>query len=175
MPCREADVVVQPGAGVEHRVGVREWFTHAHEHHIRDPLRRRVLRPQNLLHDLAGREVTLEAGLPRCAERATHRAARLGGDADRRALRVPHEHGLDLRSVVGAPQPFRRGVVVGELHRVDGERERQLLGEPGDEILGHVRQRLERAPLFVQALIKLARPVGGLAERGKQRFDLGPA
>ena len=40
---RDADVVVQPGARVEHGVEVGERFAHAHEHDVRHALRRRVL------------------------------------------------------------------------------------------------------------------------------------
>ena len=53
----------------------------------------------DLLDDLAGVEVTFEAGLAGRAERAAHRAAGLRRDAHGGSVPVSHEHGLDLRAV----------------------------------------------------------------------------
>ena len=85
----------------------------------------------DLLDDLAGVEVALEAGLAGRAERAAHRAAGLRRHAHRRARRVAHEHGLDLRAV--ARHAHSHFVVISSCAVALGdriERERQRLGEP---------------------------------------------
>ena len=92
---------------------------------------RGVLRAHDLLDDLARVEVALEAGLPGRAERATHRAAGLRRDAHGRAFRAEHQHGLDLRAVVRAPQPLARRAVGARLLVTGVERERERVGEVG--------------------------------------------
>ena len=74
-----------------------------------------------------------------------------------------------------APQPLRGRVFVGQLHRVDGERERQLVGQPAQQRLGQIGELFEWAPLHVQALEQLPGPVLGLAEVSHGCFELGQA
>jgi hypothetical protein len=70
--------------------------------------------PGHLLDDLAGGQVALETALPGGAEAARHRASGLRADADGRTVVVVHQHGLDVRAVVQAPEPLDRLAVVAD-------------------------------------------------------------
>ena len=70
-------------------------------------------RPHDLRRDLAGRQVVPQAHLPGRAERATHRAPRLRGHADRDAVAVAHEHGLDRVLAAKAQQRLARRASIG--------------------------------------------------------------
>ena len=106
--------------GRHDRLVVGERLPHAHEDDVRQPHRiaaedavtRRPRGKANLLDDLGGRQVPREAHLPRRAERAGHPATGLARDAQRRALRVLHEHRLDLDPVVQGPQRLDRRALV---------------------------------------------------------------
>ena len=63
-----------------------------------------------LLDDLAGREVAAEAHRAGRAERARERAARLRRQADGAAVAVPHRDGLDRVAVGGAQAQLDRAV-----------------------------------------------------------------
>ena len=54
---------------------------------------------QTLGDNLAGGEVSLEPGEPAGAEDAAHRAADLGGDAERHRRRIGDEHRLELQAI----------------------------------------------------------------------------
>ena len=56
-------------------------------------------KPQHLLDDFAGREITLDAAQPARAEHAAHRAADLRADADRSTNSIANQHRLDLLSI----------------------------------------------------------------------------
>ena len=75
-----------------------------------------------------------------------------------------------------APQPLRGRVVVGELHRVDGERERELVGEPGAAAPSgcSVSSSSGRRCPYRPSYSWRAR-YAGLAERRDRRLELGPA
>ena len=88
-PEAEGAGVDQPLERVEHMPLVRERLPHPHEHDVRQAPGRRVgqarrlaPRPHRLRRDLAGGQVVLQTHLPGGAERAPHRAAGLGRDAD---------------------------------------------------------------------------------------------
>ena len=76
--------------------------------------------------DEKGIEVALEAGLAGGTEAARHRAAGLGRHAHGRAVGVVHQHRLDERAVVQAPQPLDRVPVVA--HRLGGLLQRRREG-----------------------------------------------
>ena len=118
-----------------HRVAgwpvVRQRLAHPHEDHVRHALRSplgkpsgRSRRPHHLRGDLPGREVVRQAHLPRGAERASHRTARLGGDTDRHSPPVSHDHGLDH---VPAAQP-EQALPGGASIRFTFGQDLQLLG-----------------------------------------------
>jgi hypothetical protein len=131
VPGRDADVVVQPVEGRQDVVEVGHRLPHAHEHDVGQPPGPGVLHgPHHLLDDLARGELSLEPGLAGGAEAARHGAARLGGDAHRRALGVVHEHRLDEGAVVQAPEPLHRVPAVGGRHELRLEGERQRVGHP---------------------------------------------
>ena len=95
--------------GAEHVVDVHQRLAHAHEHEVVDRLD--AAEVQDLVEDLARRQVAAELHRPGRAERAGQRAARLRGDADRAAaVAVAHEHGLDRPAVGGAEQRLDRPV-----------------------------------------------------------------
>ena len=78
---------------------------------------------------------------------------------------------------IWAPSPARQShfAVVSSsasLHRVDREGERQFGREPGEQRLREGRERFERTALGVEALVQLARPVAGFAERRDQVLEL---
>ena len=67
----------------------------------------------DLLDDLGGRHVALQAALAGRAERAGHAAAGLAGDAHRHPVGVAHQHRLDERAVEEPPQGLAGGARVG--------------------------------------------------------------
>ena len=85
-----------------------ERLAHAHEHKVaqsRPPFGpERPLRVEHLGDDLAGAQVAREPHLPRGAEHAAHRAARLRAQAGGVAARVGHENRLDGLAVGEAQQ-----------------------------------------------------------------------
>ena len=83
-------------------VVVGQRLTHAHQDDVGDALIGRsqlASIEEHLGDDLTRRQVALEAALTGGAERTAHRAAGLGADAQRVAVRVVHEHRLDLSAV----------------------------------------------------------------------------
>ena len=124
VPGGESEVAVEPFDGGPRGVVVREWFAHPHEHDVVHRLGGRVRGADDLLDDLAGLEMAHEAGLARRAERATHRAPGLAGDAHGGPGRVAHQDGLDLGVVrPRPPQPLHRLAVV--TRRLDDRVQRQ--------------------------------------------------
>ena len=86
----------------------------------------------DLLDDLGGGHVALEAALAGRAERAGHAAAGLAGDAHRDAARVAHQHRLDEGAVEEPPQGLAGGAPVG-LQRA--QRRHQRGQQRGDELV----------------------------------------
>ena len=117
----------------------------------------------DLFDDLADGQVAIEAGLAGGAEAARHRAAGLGRHADGRAVVVVHQHGLDLVTVVQAPQPLDRVAVVADRLDLGGEREREFVGEAGPEGLGEVGEIVDLLAPLVDAGPHLVESVTGLA------------
>src|SRR5262249_35280439 len=93
-------------------------------------------------------------------------------DADGRTSRIAHEYRLDLRTVGGAPQPLGRVTAVARLLGVGVERVRQLECEPVTQLLGNVREIVERPALREQTLGDLLRSVLRLIPLGEQRVEL---
>ena len=94
--------------GLDHGVEIHQRLAYAHEHDHLQPAARRVrlaAEREKLLHDFAGGQVALEAGLRRRAKIAAHRAADLQGNATRRTVRakIRHEHRLH-RAPVAEPE-----------------------------------------------------------------------
>ncbi len=159
---READVAVEPHHRAPHPVVVGQGFPHPHEHDVGDaPRPGHPHGGHHLFHDLALAQVALEACLARRTELARHGTPRLGRNADGHAVRVAHQHRLDLGAVVQAPQPLRRlpAVRLPARHLVEGRR--QCLGQLAAQrhgqlghLLGPLQPDMERVP-------ELAGPVGG--------------
>ena len=192
-PEPEPPAVVERGDRLQHPVEVEEGLAHPHVHDVGQPLavrREHAGRVADLVDDLGGREVAIEAELPGGAERAADGAAALRADAQRVPFarvasgRVVHEDGLD-QEAVGEPVEHLLGEpAVGlpdlALDRgVEPERLGELVPQRGRE-----RQDLrERGlPALPGGVEHLARPVGGLApldepgcERlGRDAADPGP-
>src|SRR5262249_17874783 len=81
-----------------------------------------------------------------------------------RAVGVPHEHGLDLGTVGGAPQPLRGHAVITVLFGIDRERERERIAESGAQVFRQIRERVEGPALFIQPFVQLPRPVRRLTQ-----------
>jgi len=79
VPCREAQPIRidHRTHGRDRRAVVGQRFAHTHEHDIRHTSTRRALEPENLLDDLAGGQVSLQAAQPGGAEAASDRASDL--------------------------------------------------------------------------------------------------
>ena len=77
-----------------------------------------ALRGDDLLDDLAGRQVAGQAALAGRAERAAHPAAGLAGDADRDPVGIAHQDRLDQHPVVPAPDRLH-GVAAVADHLAD--------------------------------------------------------
>ena len=103
--------------GADHGLVVGHRLAHAHEDHVGDPARaardlaarQRPGAGDDLLDDLGGRHVALQAALAGGAERAGHAAAGLAGDAHGGAVGVAHQHRLDERAVEELPQRLAGG------------------------------------------------------------------
>ena len=97
--------IVQHPHRFQHGLGVEERLSHAHVYEIAYITPDGFLHGKELSRYLPGGEVpyiTRKAGR---AERASERASHLGGDAGRKSLSLPHEHGFDALSV-----PERKGI-----------------------------------------------------------------
>ena len=132
--------VGQPAYGADHGLVVGHRLAHAHEHHVGDPARtagdlvarQRAGAGDDLLDDLGGGHVALEAALSGGAERAGHAAAGLARDAHRDPARVAHQHRLDQRAVEELPEGLAGGAAVG----LEGAQRCHQLGEQrGDQLL----------------------------------------
>ncbi len=164
---REPEVVVEPVERGDDAVEVRHRLAHPHEDDVREAPGAGLLhRSHDLLDDLAGGELALEARLAGRAEAAAHGAPGLRGDADRGAVGVVHEDGLHEGAVVELPQPLDGVLAVRRRHRGRLQREGEgvvdLLAQ-GDRQVGHLR-RLDGPP--VEPVPHLACPVGRLAGEG---------
>ena len=95
-----------------HALVVRQRLAHTHEHDVREASGAagdfavahggRCL--ANLIDDLGGREVAVEAALTRRTERAGHSAARLTRDTECRPIGITHQDAFEQRSVMCLPQ-----------------------------------------------------------------------
>ena len=93
--------------GADDRLVVGHRLAHAHEHDVGDATgsaghlvaRQRPGAGHDLLDDLGGGHVALQAALAGRAERAGHPAAGLAGDAHGHPVGVAHQHRLDERTV----------------------------------------------------------------------------
>src|SRR5690606_31728619 len=151
----EAEALRQQRRALEDGAVVLERLAHPHVDHVGhaapEALARDGVHGADLVHDLPGREVLLEAHEPRRAEVAPHRAADLGGDAHRQPLRrarrrveVGDEHGLDVAAGGEAEKTLDRPVR-GRLpaHLLDGAD----AGEGGEPLaqrpreVGHLPER----------------------------------
>ena len=145
-PAEGAEAVVGESIdGGEDVVEVEHRLAHAHEN---DRLELAAdgegfaAEGEELLHDFAGCEVSLETCLGGCAKIATHGTANLRGNAAGGAVgaEVRHQHGLDGAAVVEAEEEFR-GAVGGDLAGGEGAggadnghgERAQFFGEAGGE------------------------------------------
>ena len=115
----------------------------AHEDDVGDALPDVLLGGIDLRADLTGFQVAHPACLGGGAEAAAHPAAHLGGDADRVAVVVAHDNGLDAVAV-GHPQQIFHGAVLGFLPALDlgGSNVKLLfqLCQQGLGLVGHGRK-----------------------------------
>ena len=121
----------------------------------------------HLLDDLGGGQVALQTALAGGAERAGHAAPGLAGHADRRPVRVAHQHGLGAGAVVRRPERLAGGAVVAGqlLHR--GDERRQQRGEGLPCRRGQVGHRGEVGGEVAEVVAgELVGPERGQAELG---------
>ena len=133
----------------------------------------------DLIDDLGGVELALEAAVARGAERALHGAARLRRDAVRDAVAVRDEDALDVAGAEPArpeefPRPVARLLAIGGLQGMEDESLLEHAAQRPRQV-AHVREG-ERSPL-VDPLADLPPAVGRLA-RGRddllaELVDLG--
>ena len=120
-------MVIEHDAQRGHHVAeIRQGFTHAHHHHVADDAFRVFLRfgrhrpaldhaefavghPQ-LADDLGHAQVAVEALGPGRTECALERTANLAGHAQRAAIDLGDEHGLDRVATARGQQPLARAV-----------------------------------------------------------------
>ena len=116
-----------------HRLSVRQRLAHSHVDDVRDhpvvvlggPASGRPI----LAHDLARRELPVEAAPSGCAERASDRATCLGRNAERESALGGDEDRLDERSVGEAPEMLHRAVLTALHRRCFGFVQSERLGE----------------------------------------------
>ena len=162
--------VGQPPRRRHDRVDVEERLAHSHEDEVIDGLEPPEV--QRLVEDLPRGQVAPEAHLPRGAERAGQRTARLRGDADgAAAVAVAHQHGLDRMPVVRVEEGLHRAVArMGPLdHRQ--RRERHLIGQRSAKTGGHVGHLGVVARAARNPGPDLARAVGRLAALRERRLE----
>ena len=114
---RQAEVAVQPLDGAPHRGLVGQRLAHAHEHDVADAAAAVAGPPggaDDLLDDLAGRQVAGEAGLAGGAEAAPHGAAGLARHAHGGPVGVQHQHRLDAGAAGELPQELDRVAAVAD-------------------------------------------------------------
>jgi hypothetical protein len=108
-------VVQHHPQGRHQRTVVLQRLAHAHHHHVGDdplagrqlqPLAQPVLGKPQLGQDLAGAQVAAEALVAGGAEAAAHGATGLGGHAQRAAVVLGDEHGLDGVAAAHVEQPL---------------------------------------------------------------------
>ena len=169
--------------GTDDGLVVGQRLAHAHEDHVGDATRtagdlaarHRAGTGDDLLDDLGGRHVALEAALAGRAERAGHAAAGLAGDADGGAVGVAHQHRLDEGAVEELPQRLARGALVGlhraqRRHQVGQQRRDQLVALGGREV-GHLGRVVDEAPEVVRR--ELLGAEAGQAHLLEQRLAAG--
>ena len=193
MPRPSRRRVGEAAYGADHGLVVGQRLAHAHEHHVGDPARaagdlvagQRAGAGDDLLDDLGGGHVALQAALAGGAERAGHAAAGLAGDAHGDPAGVAHQHRLDQRAVEELPQGLAGGAPVG-LHGAQRRHQRRqqrgdqlvalggrqvghlggVVDEPGEvvgrELLG---AEARQAQLLEQRLALVRREVGEVARR----------
>jgi hypothetical protein len=182
----EAVVVEQDLQRRQHLAVVGQGLAHAHEHHVGDDAvilgkivtgrqaargpAERLRREPDLRHDLGGGQVAREPLRAGRAERAVHGAADLRGDAQRAAVILGDEHGLDGLALARLGHPFARAVGRGllgdQLRRTDDEHGGQLGAQFLAEV-GHQREVVDAAP--VDPAHHLVGAVRCLAHFGKTR------
>ena len=128
----------------------------------------------DLLDDLGGRHVALQAALAGGAERAGHAAAGLAGDAHGGAVGVAHQHRLDERAVEQLPQGLAGGAPVG-LHRAQRRHQGRQQGRDqlvalGGGQVGHLRGVVDQPREVVGR--ELLGPEAGQALLLEQRLAL---
>ena len=175
--------VGEPSYGADDRLVVGHRLAHAHEDHVVHAAGaagdlvagQRPGAGDDLLDDLGGGHVALQAALAGGAERAGHAAAGLRGDAHRHAVGVAHQHRLDQRTVEELPQRLAGGALVG-LHRAQRrhQRRQQRLDEPlalGGRQVGHLGRVVDEPGEVVRG--QLLGPEPGQTGLGDQRLALG--
>lgn len=109
--------VIQGTNGRKSGIIVMERLAHAHDHDIGEVIlifAQMALEMQHLGNDLTGREVAFEAHLPGGTESTAHGTAGLGGDAERIARIVAHQHGFDALAIRQAEQGFLCQAIFGD-------------------------------------------------------------
>ena len=149
--------VGEPADRADHGAVVGQRLAHAHEHDVGDPTGaaghlaagQRPGPGDDLLDDLGGRHVALQAALAGGAERAGHPAPGLGGDAHGDPVGVAHQHRLDQRAVERAATAScgwcrRRPPACARGHQRRQQRRHQLLA-PGGGQVGHLCRVVDSA------------------------------
>ena len=171
----------QVGAGeVAHRLDDRlivgHRFAHAHKYNMRQTPTLACEQADSvhrLLHYLVSFEVAAEWKLAGRAERTSNGAAGLRGDAQRRAVRVAHDDGLDRVAAIELVERFRGQPTIG-LRRRDGPegREAELAIEGCTQGLWDVVHLLERRGPARDPTRQLAPSVRGRAIRDQPRLEV---
>ena len=146
----------------EQAVVVGQRLAHAHEDDVGQA---RALRRHHrggcadLVNNLRGGQVAVQTALAGSAERTRHAAARLGRNAQRGAVRVAHEHGLQQDPVVQAPQGLGGVALVGfhGAHGVEQGWEQRVLDQLAlglGEVRHGQRVRLKLAVVVARDLVR---------------------
>ena len=130
------------------------------------------LQPQNLLDDLAARQIPLQPIEPARAEHAAHAATNLRADANRPPHFIPQQHTLNLPAIRQPEQQLLRAIVrlrvPHHAHRPQRKLRRQLAPQRLPQI-GHLL-KIARPPRK-QPLPNLLRPIRTLTPRAQPRSE----
>lgn len=157
-------------------VEVGQRLPHSHHHDIAQSFLRRQpsLKQQHLFHDLAGRQIAIDAVEAAGTKDAPHGAANLSADADRPPIFIAQQHAFDLAAIRQFQEQLFGAIVRLQMPR-DGTRpQRKVAGELAPERfrqVAHLLEALDPTGKHPLANLRSAKTrVPALGKPGLQRF-----
>ena len=149
----------------KHIVKIIQRFTDTHQHDVIDGKARIKLGEQYLIQHFKGLQFSNQAAQGGGAEGATHAASHFGGNADRIAVVIAHQHRLHAVAILQLPQVLDGAVPLGLL-LADGHRriQRILLRQGIPQIFGQVGHLVVTADALMEPGVDLLSTESGLPQ-----------